>query len=88
MRIAFKNSFIRDLKKIRNDRLLSQIRNTIERKEKSNDITDISNITQLKGPGSHFRIRIGTYRIGLALVDDTLFFVRCLHRKDIYKRFP
>ncbi|HAH60439.1 MAG: hypothetical protein KUL83_00350 [Lentimicrobium sp.] len=52
MRIAFKNSFIRDLKKIRNDRLLSQIRNTIERVEKSNDITDISNITQLKGRGA------------------------------------
>ena len=88
MKIAFKTSFVRDLKKIRNERLLNQIRNTIDRAEKSNDIAEISNIKQLKGLRNHFRIRIGTYRIGLALVEDTLYFVRCLPRKDIYKRFP
>ncbi len=88
MKVAFKTSFVRDLKKIRDEKLLAQIRDTIDRTEKSNDLAGISNIKQLKGLGNHFRIRIGTYRIGLALVADTLYFVRCLPRKDIYKRFP
>ncbi len=88
MKIAFKTSFVRDLKKIRNDRLLNQVRNTIDKLENSNDIAELSNIKQLKGSANHYRIRIGNYRIGLALVEDTLYFVRCLPRKDIYKRFP
>jgi mRNA interferase RelE/StbE len=35
-----------------------------------------------------YSIRIGDYRIGLALEKDTLVFVRCLHRKEIYRFFP
>lgn len=88
MNVVFKTSFVRDLKKIRDERLLNQVRNLIVRVEKNNNISEISNIKQLKGLGNHYRIRIGTYRIGLALVEDTLYFVRCLPRKDIYKRFP
>jgi mRNA interferase RelE/StbE len=35
-----------------------------------------------------YRVRIGDYRIGLELAGDELIFVRCLHRKEIYRYFP
>lgn len=35
-----------------------------------------------------FRIRIGDYRLGCVLVDETLCLVRLLDRKEIYKHFP
>ena len=88
MKTAFKTSFIRDLKKIKNQETLSHVHNSIEVAEKCQSIFDIPNCKQIKGAKNHFRIRIGTYRIGLALEDDKLYFVRCLPRKDIYKLFP
>ena len=88
MKTAFKTSFVRDLKKIKNQQILSLVNNSIDAAEKCQSTFDIPNIKQIKGARNHFRIRIGTYRIGLALVGDKLYFVRCLPRKDIYKLFP
>jgi mRNA interferase RelE/StbE len=88
MKTAFKTSFVRDLKKIKNQQILILVSSSIEAAEKCQSVNDISNIKQLKGAKNHFCIRIGTYRIGLALEDDKLYFVRCLLRKDIYKLFP
>ena len=88
MNTAFKTSFVRDLKKISNQRTLNQIYLAIDAAEKCQNIYDISGVKQIKGTKNHFRIRIGTYRIGLVLEDDKLYFVRYLPRKDIYKLFP
>ncbi|WP_417909752.1 type II toxin-antitoxin system RelE family toxin [Candidatus Electronema sp. PJ] len=43
---------------------------------------------KLKGYDTFYRVRIGDYRIGLKLAEDGLIFVRCLHRKEIYRYFP
>ncbi len=48
----------------------------------------IPNFQKLKGYKNYYKIRFGDYRIGLKLVDDTLYFERILHRKDIYKFYP
>jgi mRNA interferase RelE/StbE len=88
MKTAFKTSFVRDLKKIRNQQLYTLVTSSIEAAEKCQNIFDIPNIKQIKGAKNHFRIRIGSYRIGLDLEDNKLYFVRCLPRKDIYKLFP
>lgn len=36
----------------------------------------------------YYRIRVGDYRLGLALEGDTVILVRFLHRKEIYRYFP
>jgi len=36
----------------------------------------------------HFPFRVGDYRIGVIVEDDTMVFVRCLHRREIYRYFP
>jgi len=88
MNVVFKTSFLRDVKKIKMQHILEQISIVIESSEKSQHISDIPNIKQIKGSRNYFRIRIGSYRIGLALDNGILYFVRCLPRKDIYKLFP
>jgi mRNA interferase RelE/StbE len=88
MKTAFKTSSVRDLKKVKNQQILGLVSHSIEAAEKCKSINDIPNIKQLKGVKKHFRIRIGAYRIGLALEEEKLYFVRCLPRKDIYKLFP
>jgi mRNA interferase RelE/StbE len=36
----------------------------------------------------YYRIRLGDYRVGLKIENNTVCFVRFLHRKDIYRYFP
>jgi mRNA interferase RelE/StbE len=31
---------------------------------------------------------VGDYRIGISVEGDEVEFVRCLHRRDIYRYFP
>jgi mRNA interferase RelE/StbE len=51
-------------------------------------LKDIINLKKLSGYKSAFRIRIGDYRIGVIIENDTVIFVAFAHRKDIYHRFP
>jgi len=88
VRVDFRKSFSRDLKKIKDKNLLQQVRATIEEVEAAPNLDMISNLKQLKGEGEYFRIKIGSYRIGLKLENDILIFIRFLHRKDIYRYFP
>ena len=43
---------------------------------------------KLSGASGFYRIRVGDYRVGIAVEDETVEFVRVLHRRDIYRAFP
>ncbi len=60
----------------------------IEEVENAENLVDFNNIKRLKADGNYYRIRVGDYRIGFTEDEDTITFVRVLHRKDIYRYFP
>jgi mRNA interferase RelE/StbE len=88
VKIVFKRSFAKDLKKVRRQTLRDQVQAVIEQVEQENDLSTISQVKHLTSDGPYFRIRVGDYRIGIVYEEDTVIFVRFLHRKDIYKFFP
>ncbi|HSR69226.1 MAG TPA: type II toxin-antitoxin system RelE/ParE family toxin [Acidobacteriota bacterium] len=90
MRTAFRKSFERDLKKLRKDRqLLRRIREVIEEVEAAGELKELSSLKKLVGgSGQFYRFRLGDYRVGLEIEGTTAVFVRCLHRRDIYRYFP
>ncbi len=89
MKLDFEKSFTRDLKKRKTDKkLMERVRQTIQAVEETDDIHAIRNLKKLKARGNHYRIRIGEYRLGLVIEEDTVSFVRCLHRSDVYRYFP
>ena len=88
MRVEFRASFAKDLRSIRDKDLSKQIKKTIEWIEQAQRLEEIANLKKLRGKGNYFRIRIGEYRIGIAVENDTVTFVRCLTRKEIYRYFP
>jgi mRNA interferase RelE/StbE len=88
MKTAFRKSFTRDLRNIKNQRVLRNVREAIEQVEAAARLNDISNLKKISGAANLFRIRIGEYRIGLAVEKQTVEFVRCLHRRDLYRFFP
>ena len=88
MIIKYKESFNRDLKKIKNKDVIAQISKKIIEIKSAAKFSDILNIIFIKGSHKYYRIRIGDYRIGLSLENDEITLIRVLDRKDIYKYFP
>ncbi|MEW6440865.1 MAG: type II toxin-antitoxin system RelE/ParE family toxin [bacterium] len=89
MKTAFRKSFGKDLNKHRKDGdLLSRIREIILEVEAAETLSSIKNIKRLKAEGPYYRIRVGSYRLGLTLEGETVVFVRLLHRREVYRYFP
>jgi len=88
LKVDFKKSFLRDLKRIKEARVKERLREIVETIENAKCLQDIGNLDKLKYGDHYYRIRIGDYRLGLILEDDTVILVRFLHRKDLYRYFP
>lgn len=88
MKVLFTNRFDRELAKLNNAKLAQSVKDIIESVKEADNVNDIKNLKKLKGFISAHRIKIKDYRIGLFIKEDTVEFVRFMHRKDIYKYFP
>lgn len=88
MNTQFKNSFNKDLRKIRDKDLLYHAKAIIETVEHAQSLGEIPSLERLKGWSKYYRIKVGDYRVGIAVEGDVVIFVRFLHRKDIYRYFP
>jgi len=87
MKVEFKESFLKDLKKIKDSEVKKKIRKLIREVEKTS-FNMIKGLKKIKGYKDYYRIRIGNYRIGISKEGGTIVFVRVLHRKDLYRYFP
>jgi mRNA interferase RelE/StbE len=88
MTTVFKESFLRDIHKIRDKSIKEKIKDIINFIVEAKTLDHISGLRKLKGYKHFYRIRIREYRIGLHIDNDTVTFVVADNRKDIYKRFP
>jgi len=88
MKTTFRSYFLRQLKKIKEKEVLSQIHDCILQVEEAKDISDIKSLKKLSGYTNAYRIKIGDYRIGISIEDGNVDFCAVAHRKDIYRLFP
>jgi mRNA interferase RelE/StbE len=101
MEIIFERKFLKDIQKIKDVKLLKPIKTKVEEVEEivnahqdNGEVPEIPGMTKLQGYDDYYRIRVGDYRLGVSIeitldeVEDVFRFVRCLHRKDIYRYFP
>ena len=88
MKIKFESKFSKDLRKIKDQKLLSQIKVVINECKLVQTLDEIKNLKKLKGYQTFYRIKIGDYRIGMAIINDELIFTRFLHRRENYRFFP
>ena len=88
MNTTFRASFERDLKKIRQEKLLAAVQQAILDAEAAVRWSDVPQIKKMKGSGDAFRIRVEDYRIGVFIESDTIEFARVLPRSEIYRNFP
>lgn len=88
MIVLIDKSFDKDVEKIDSKTISSKIADTIINAQHALLLEEITGLKKLSGHKKEYRIRIGDYRLGLIIEGDTIEFVRCLNRKDIYKYFP
>ena len=88
MEIKIDKSFQKDTRRIKDKSILQRIANTVANVQSAKTLEEIKNLKKIQGTQSMYRIRIGAYRLGIIVTDSAVEFIRCLHRKDIYKYFP
>ncbi|MEM1114943.1 MAG: type II toxin-antitoxin system RelE/ParE family toxin [Bacteroidota bacterium] len=88
MTVVFRKSFLRDLKKLKDPTVRARVRAVIEAVEAADALADLPDVKKMSGSSGFYRVRLGAYRIGLAVDGDEVEFVRVLGRKDIYRYFP
>ncbi len=88
MTIHAEKTFLKDLDKIKDKTLLSNLKKVISNLNEINSIPEIPNVKKLSAKNNYYRIRIGDYRIGMSISNKEISLIRFLHRKDIYKYFP
>jgi mRNA interferase RelE/StbE len=88
MKVIYERSFLKDIGKVKDQKILDRISETVNAVKSSQNLESVHNVKKLKGNPSAFRIRIGDYRIGFFYENDTVIFSRFLNRKDIYIYFP
>lgn len=89
MKTAFRKSFAPDLKKLKKNReVLGRIKDNIEEVEAAESLSQLPSLKKLSGRDDFYRIRVGDYRMGLVMRGETVEFVCCLHRREIYRYFP
>jgi len=88
VKTVFLGSFLTDVKKLRDGKVQRAIASAIDDVEKAPSLDQIRSLKRLSGHADYYRIRIGNWRIGLAIDRGTVIFVRCLNRREIYRFFP
>jgi len=89
MKTEYLPSFIKDLKALKSSPIYGTVcKLCFEELPQYSAITEIRNLKKLKSFDNAYRIRVGNYRIGFFLIDETVTFTRVLHRSKIYRYFP
>jgi mRNA interferase RelE/StbE len=92
MKIIVKGSFDRDVDKAGKKELKLVLDDKITQIESAKDISQVTGLKLLLGYSHHYRIIVKSpkysYRIGAIVRNNTIWLVRFLPRKVIYKTFP
>jgi mRNA interferase RelE/StbE len=81
-------SFLRDVRKVRDAKVRDQVAQAIKAAENAVTPDDLSQFKWLTGYPSYGRMRVRDWRLGVVVKGDALTFVRCLHRREVYRYFP
>ena len=88
MNIQVNRVFLKELAKLPLRERLKVEKLLFKEVESYKSLAQIPNLKKLKGYRNYYKIRFGDYRAGLKFENNTLYFERILHRKEIYKFYP
>ena len=88
MKVKYRKKFLKELSQIPSQQRVKMERFVFKELPQAESIHKLGAIEQMKGYPLCFKIRFGSYRIGLKIEGDAIILEKALHRKDIYRHFP
>lgn len=92
MKIIVKGTFDRDVDKAHGKELRLTLDSKIIQIERAKNLSQVTGVKLLEGYAHHYRIIVKyenhSYRIGAIVRNETIWLVRFLPRRIIYKSFP
>lgn len=89
MDVRYRESFLRDLKKLKKKPVFARIRRlAFETLPEAQDLREVPGVKPMTGHAGRYRIRVGNYRIGIEVAGTIVEIVRALDRRDFYRYFP
>ena len=89
MIVTIDKTFQKDVDKIKDAKIKHSLLEVLKDVQLALNLQAIKNLKKLTGYKDSYRIKLGNYRIGLEYANEQeLIFIRFLHRKEIYKRWP
>ncbi|MBC8231684.1 type II toxin-antitoxin system RelE/ParE family toxin [bacterium] len=89
MKVQYRKSFLRDLKKLKGrpiyDKIFELAFTILPEVDRLSNLTGVK---AMKGYPNRYRIRIGNYRIGIEVYGESVEVMRVLHRREFYRYFP
>lgn len=88
MKVQYRKRFLKELSNIPSETRQRIEKFVFEDLPETNSISNLGVIEQMKGYRSYYKVRFGSYRIGLKIDQEKIILERVLHRRDIYRYFP
>jgi len=85
---AFTQKFKKQVDSCKDKRIRKKLLLVFEEVASAKNLSAVKSIKKLQGAKNCYRIRIGDFRIGIMLDQETVIFAAFDHRADIYKYFP
>lgn len=88
MKVIYSSAITKDVRKIKDQKLIDRITAVIKIIKDAEKIEDITGVKKMKGYPTAYRIRIGDYRLGFYCDENCVTLARFVKRNDIYRLFP
>jgi mRNA interferase RelE/StbE len=88
MKVIFRSSFLKDIKKLKSKSTTDLIHAVIENCEKAHVISDIKHCEPLQSKGKFFKLKYGQYRFGVYIDKGIVEFLKFGTRQNFYNDFP
>ena len=89
MEVLYRKLFLKDLKKLKNQPIYDQIVELVFTVlPEAITLRNIPGVKSMRKHPKRYRIRVGSYRIGIEVKGKIVEVMRVLHRKEFYRYFP
>ncbi len=89
MDVRYRESFLRDLKKLKKRPIYGAVfALAFETLPEAEELAQIPGVKAMQGHSHRYRIRKGSYRVGIEVDGPVVELVRVLDRAEFYRFFP
>ena len=88
MKVLYRKNFLKELARIPLNIRKNIEKFVFEELPKANSIYAVGKVERMKGYTLFYKVRYGSYRIGIKTDNCSIILERVLHRKEIYRYFP